>query len=113
MGAFVAFLDTPGEKRSALVADLTDDYNPARDCYRQMRAAIKSGRRMSNDRLAMEAVIASCPPNMKQHYREVAGGWLRYVASCSNDTIADLSTGRWRAEGLAVKITPDLAVRRV
>lgn len=112
MGAFVTFLDTPGDKRSSLVAELADDYNPARDCYRQMRAAIKSGRRMSKDQLAMDAVIASCPSNMKQHYREVAAGWLRYVASCGNDTITDLSSGRWRASDLAVRITPDLAVRR-
>jgi hypothetical protein len=112
MGAFVAFLDTPGEKRSSLVAELDNDYNPVRDCYRQMRAAIKSGRRMSKDHLAMDAVIASCPRVMKQHYREVAAGWLRYVASCGNDTIVDLSTGRWRARDLAVKVTPDLAVRR-
>jgi hypothetical protein len=112
MGAFVAFLDAPAEKRSQLVAAMDEEYDPARDPYRQMRAAIKSGRRMSKDHLAMDAVIASCRQNMKQHYREIAAGWLRFVASCGNDTITELSSGRWRAPELAVRVTPDLAVRR-
>jgi hypothetical protein len=112
MGTFIAFLNTPSEKRTSLIAEMASDYDPSRDCYRQMRAAIKSGRRMSRDHLAMESVIASCSARMKQHYREVADGWLRYVASCGNDTITELSTGRWRAPELAVRVTPDLAVRR-
>jgi hypothetical protein len=112
MGAFIAFVDAPGKKRSSLVVEMEEEYNPARDPYRLMRGAIKSGRRMSKDQLAMDAAIASCPRPMKQHYREIADGWLQYVAGCSNDTITDLSTGRWRAHHLAVRVTPDLAVRR-
>ena len=112
MGAFLAFVNAPDKTRPALVAAMEEEYDPARDRYRMMRHAIQSGRRMSNDQRAMESAIASCTGSMKQHCREIADGWLRYVAGCSNDTITDLSTGRWRAHDLAVRVTPDLAVRR-
>ncbi|GIE43402.1 hypothetical protein [Actinoplanes lobatus] len=113
MSTLIAFVDTTStKKRNALAAGIDDDYEPERDFYRQIRAAIKSGRRMNKDHLAMDGVLASCPRNKKQNYQELADGWLRYVASCNADTIIDLPTGRWHVSDLTVRVTPDLAIRR-
>ncbi|GAB7044647.1 MULTISPECIES: hypothetical protein [Catenuloplanes] len=112
MGAFIAFLDAPADQRLSLVTAMAEDYSPARDPYRQIRHAIRCGRRMGKDELAMQGVLDSCARRWKQHYQEIAEGWLRYVASCGSDTITDLPTGRWHTCDLAVKVTPDLAVRR-
>ena len=112
MSTFVAFVDVEEGRKRAFVASLDDDYSPPRDYYRQMREAIRSGRRMSNDRRAMESVLACCPPEKKDNYAELAWGWLHFAESCSNDTLVDIRTGRWRGPSIGVRVTPDLAVRR-
>ena len=112
LSSFAAFVGTPERGKRLFVAKLQEEYSPARDYYGQIREAIKAGRRINNDRLAMDGVLASCPPGRKHNYGELAGGWLHFVASCSNDTLIDIPAGRWRTSGIRVRVTPDLAVRR-
>lgn len=112
LSTFLGFIGATDKAKHALAARSAQEYSLARDYYGQMREAIRTGRRRGDDRGAMNAVLASCPAGRRRNYAELAGGWLHFVASCGTDTVLDFPVGRWRAAGVRVRVTPDLAIRR-
>ncbi|MGH8794213.1 MAG: hypothetical protein ACRDXX_16400 [Stackebrandtia sp.] len=115
LNGFVDYLRTRGAARVDVafrhVAQSGEPYSPARDFYRRILSAILAGRRSGDDRAVCEHALAEAPPSRRSHYQAVVDGWLRFLPQLDGGEHVPVRTGRWRGDGLTVRVTPHLAAR--
>lgn len=112
LSAFVTFASATDDKKRLAAASRASEYSPASDYYREFREAFRSGRRSRDDRGAMTRLLTSCPPPKLDNYKELVGGWLRFVESRSGDVPVEFPAAKWRTPAMGIRVTPDFAVRR-
>lgn len=92
------------------VARVNEPYAPARDFYRRFLLAVVAGRRMNNDRAAVQQVVRDAIPRKTSHYAQLGEGWLSWVPEIEDTRVLPNRTVRWQASDMAVKVTPNLLV---
>lgn len=110
MTRFVKYVLSPGAQRIALVQSFSDSYSVAKDPYRQARLAVQTGRRTGQDKQAMDSAIQNCRPRMRNHYIEIARGWLPFIEQRKDTSFIPPGTGRWHTSELTIKVTPELVL---